>query len=162
MKSKHELNAKKYLKKEYEALQNDSIFGPTFGCTIGLREKNNYFKWQISLLGPLDSPYAGGLFFLNFDFPDNYPKDGPEVRFQNKIYHLNVDPQNGHISMPILFCWKPGTSIFDVICNIFDSFYEQNYDDFYDREMTREYKNNRKEFERKAKEWTQNFASIES
>ena len=118
--------------------------------------------YNIRLLGPLDSPYAGGLFFINIDFPDNYPKNSPEVRFQNKIYHLNVNGQNGHISIPILNCWKPGTSIFDVICNIFDCFYEQNYCGAYSCQMAREYKNNRKEFERNAKEWTQHFASIES
>ena len=112
-------------------------------------------------MGPLDSPYAGGIFYINFDFPDNYPKNKPEVRFLNKIYNLNV-VHNGLIVLPILNDWKQNTSIFNIICDIFVSFYEQNYCDAYSKEMAIEYKTNRKEFERKAREWTQHFASMES
>ena len=161
MLSRAKIEAMKYLKKEFEDLKSNDILASALGCTVGLRGNSDYFKWQIILLGPLDSPYAGGLFYINFDFPDNYPRKQPEVRFQNKIYHLNVNGNNGHISMPILNYWKAKYSIFNIISDIFASFYEQDYCDAYSYQMAKEYKNNRKEFERKAREWTQQYASIE-
>ena len=99
MLSKERLAAMKYLKTEYNKLQNDPIL--SLGCTVGL-VNNDIFHWKISLLGPQDTPYAGGMFFLTADFTDQYPQSKPEVRFTNKIYHLNVSPSNGHICISTL------------------------------------------------------------
>ena len=73
----------KYLKAEYDQLQKDPIL--SLGCTVGLNPLfgNNIFHWNLSLIGPMDTPYAGGTFFLKADYPDTYPKDKPEVRFTN-------------------------------------------------------------------------------
>ena len=120
MLSKEKLAAMKYLKKEYDNLQNDPIL--SLGCTVGL-VNNDIFHWKITLLGPVDTPYAGGLFILTADFPDNYPNSKPEVKFVNKIYHLNVSPSNGHICISILNSYKPKTPIVDVISGIFSLFY---------------------------------------
>ena len=61
MLSKEKLAAMKYLKKEYDNLQNDPIL--SLGCTVGLAN-NDIFHWKISMVGPQDTPYAGGVFFL--------------------------------------------------------------------------------------------------
>ena len=157
MLSKEKLAAMKYLKKEYDNLQNDPIL--SLGCTVGLAN-NDIFHWKITLLGPVDTPYAGGLFILTADFPDNYPNSKPEVKFVNKIYHLNVSPRNGHICISILNSYQPKTPIVDVISGIFSLFYNQNPASPYDGAMAREYETNRNEFNRKAKEWTQKYASM--
>ena len=70
----------------------------------------------------MDTPYAGGTFFLKADFPDTYPKDEPEVRFTNKIYHLNVCDSNGHICISTVIHWKANTPMVDVISAIFAFF----------------------------------------
>ena len=157
MLTKEKLAAMKYLKKEYDNLQNDPIL--SLGCTVGL-VNNDIFHWKITLLGPVDTPYAGGLFILTADFPDNYPNSKPEVKFVNKIYHLNVSPSNGHICISILNSYKPKTPIVDVISGIFSLFYNQNPDSPYSSSQASEYQNNRNEFNRKAKEWTQKYASM--
>ena len=100
------------------------------------------------------------MFFLTADFPETYPKDKPEVKFTNKIYHLNVSPRNGHICISTLNQWKEGTPMVDVMSAIFALFYSQNPLSPYDGAMAREYETNRKEFDRKAKEWTQKYASM--
>ena len=157
MLSKEKLAAMKYLKNEYTKLQSDPIL--SLGCTVGL-VNNDIFHWKLSLIGPVDTPYAGGMFFLTADFPDTYPKNKPEVRFTNKIYHLNVSPSNGHICISTLNSWKPGTPMVDVMSAIFALFYSQNPQSPYDGKMAREYETNRREFDRKAKEWTQKYASM--
>ena len=35
------------------------------GETAGLENNNDYKKWKVTLLGPRDSPYKGGLFLIN-------------------------------------------------------------------------------------------------
>ena len=155
---KKKMEAMKYIKKEYDALQNDPIL--SLGCTVGLVDKNNIFKWKLSLAGPSDTPYAGGMFFLTVDFPTNYPIGKPEVKFTNKIYHLNVSPNSGHICISTLNHWVAKTPMVDVISSIFALFYDQNPDSPYDHKMAKEYSHNRKEFDKKAREWTQKYASI--
>ena len=157
MLSKAKLTTMKYLKNEYDKLQNDPIL--SLGCTVGL-VNNDIFHWKITLLGPVDTPYAGGLFILTADFPEKYPNVKPEVRFVNQIYHLNVSPSNHHICISILNEWVPKTPMVDVISGIFSLFYNQNPKSPYSGEMAREYETNRNEFNRKAREWTQKYAPM--
>ena len=155
--SKKKMAAMKYLKKEFDALQNDPIL--SLGCTVGL-EKNDIFHWKISLAGPVDTPYAGGMFFLTAAFTEDYPEKKPEVRFVNKIYHLNVSPTNGHICISTLNEWKPKTPMVDVISAIFALFYDQNPKSPYSGEMAKEYENDRNTFNKKAIEWTKKYAHM--
>ena len=117
------------------------------------------FHWKLSLLGPKDSPYAGGMFFLTVDFPEGYPTVKPEVRFINQIYHLNVQRGTGHICISTLNQWKPRTPMVDVISAIFALFYDQNPESPYSGEMAREYQTNRPLFDKNAREWTKKYAS---
>ena len=78
------------LKKEYEDLQSNP--NASIGCTVGLFDKNDLFNWKVSLLGPKDSFYSGGIFFLKLKFPKDYPNNPPQIYFLTPIYHLNVCP----------------------------------------------------------------------
>lgn len=52
-------------------------------------------------MGPDDSPYVGGVFFLNIHFPTDYPFKPPKINFVTRIYHPNIN-QNGAICLDIL------------------------------------------------------------
>ena len=158
MLSPKKLQTMKYLKNEFQQLQNDPIL--SLGATVGLPNPSNIFHWNITLLGPVDTPYAGGMFFLTADFPDDYPEKKPEIKFTNKIYHLNVRESDGHICISTLNQWVPRTPMVNVISAIFALFYEQNPLSPYSVSMAAQYKLRRNEFNRIAAEWTQKYAHM--
>ena len=66
---------------------------------------------QATIMGPSDSPFQGGVFFLNIHFPSDYPFKPPKVSFTTRIYHPNVN-SNGSICLDILNAqWSPALTI---------------------------------------------------
>ena len=159
--------AVKRLQKEFMLCSNDEEL-KGLGCQFQM--ENNYFIWRVTLKGPENTPYQGGIFTIRITFPNNYPKAGPEFRFLNQIYHLNVDftdqTKLGHICLNFLNEWtttgrvleKPCYGVKQALIDIFCLFYNQNIDSAYSPKMAQEYQNNRNQFNSKAKEYTQKYA----
>ena len=148
---KYKLEAMKKLKKEFNDLQNNPII--SLGVTVGLPDKNNIFKWKISLLGPSETPYEGGVFILEANFPDNFPTEGPKIKFLTKIFHCNVFDWG--ICISTLNNWVP-TPMDKVISDIFQLFYVNNPDN--NEQPSREFRTNKALFEQHAREWVKLYA----
>ena len=139
------------------------------GCNFGL-ENNDIFKWRITMVGPRNTPYEGGLFTILAKFPPDYPIHGPEFKFMNKIYHLNVDFQNnlGHICINSINEWeKTGRvkgnpfytvkqALFDIFCLFFYSGLEEAHEGVDARTRITP----PEKFYEEAKRWTKEFASM--
>ena len=137
------------------------------GVTVGLLNENDPTKWRISLLGPKDTSYKGGLFYLSIDFPPDYPQKAPEVCFLTPIYHVNVNPRVpkmpgseslGHVCISTLNWWKPEYKMREVLSNIFGLFYMANPDSPYGMERANELRYQRALHEEKIKYFTKKFA----
>lgn len=63
------------------------------------------------ILGPPETPFAGGVFYLEIWFPVDYPFKAPKIKFKTKIYHPNIN-SDGAICLDILKeQWSPALTV---------------------------------------------------
>ena len=159
--------AKARVNNEYQDLLNNPLLN--IGATVGLPDPNNIMEWKCSILGPQDTAYANGLFFLKIKFPNNYPNSPPEVSFITPIYHINVNhriPRSkggealGHVCISTLNWWKPCNNIKQVLNDIFALFYLSNPKSPYGLDRADEFSYNRNKFDEKVRHFTSKYASF--
>ncbi|KAL9648447.1 hypothetical protein ABK040_014067 [Willaertia magna] len=145
--------ALKRIQKELIDLGKD----PPANCSAG-PVGDDLFHWQATILGPQDSPFSGGVFFLNIHFPTDYPFKPPKLQFQTRIYHPNIN-SNGSICLDILRDqWSPALTISKVLLSICSLLTDPNPDDPLVPDVAQQYKTNRKQYETTAAEWTRKYA----
>jgi len=79
-------NAKLLLMKQLKELNKN----PVEGFSAGLKDDSDPFKWEIMIMGPPDTPYEGGFFQAEMNFPHEYPNLPPKLKFTSEFYHPNV------------------------------------------------------------------------
>lgn len=161
------MTALRRITKEYQELLRD----PPANTSAGPISEGDMFNWRATIVGPPDSPYAGGVFFLRIHFPTDYPFKPPRCQFETKIYHPNINAQGGicldilKVRKPIHFPiiphqdqWSPALTISKVLLSICSLLTDPNPDDPLVPEIAKLYKTDRAEFNRRAAEWTREFA----
>jgi len=149
------MTSRKRILKEMQELSNDA----NANISAGPVDDNNIFAWSATMIGPKDSPYEDGIFLLKINFPSNYPFKPPQITFDTKIFHPNIS-SSGSICLDILQSnWSPALTITKTLLSISSLLTDPNPDDPLDATAGRMYKNNREEFNNKAKEYTTQYAS---
>ncbi|RWV94959.1 hypothetical protein GW17_00042456 [Ensete ventricosum] len=162
--------ASKRIQKELMDLQRD----PPTSCSAG-PVGEDLFHWQATIMGPSDSPYAGGVFFVKIHFPPDYPFKPPKVNFQTKfahakgyyiihgcqlmqVYHPNIN-STGSICLDILKeQWSPALTLSKVLLSICSLLTDPNPDDPLVPEIAHMYKTQSSRYEETARAWTQKYA----
>jgi len=144
----------KRLRKELDDMEKDAVPNLSAGPVDG-----NLFEWEAVILGPVDTPYEGGVFNLNISIPSNYPFKPPMVTFKTRIYHPNINSA-GSICLDILKSqWSPALTISKILLSICSLLSDPNPNDPLVPEIANLYKNNNELYVNTAKEWTLTYAS---
>jgi len=103
-------------------------------------DKNNIFKWNILIFGPMDTIFEGGIFKCCMEFPKTYPNMPPTFKFITLFPHPNIYT-NGDICISILHNgqdefnyeknferWTPSHSVNSIIMSIISLLTAPNFE----------------------------------
>ncbi|KAI1962321.1 ubiquitin-conjugating enzyme E2 H [Ophidiomyces ophidiicola] len=127
MKFADSLASYEWLMSDYEVtLVNDNMYMimtsvPNLTSDADGRPLNRQ-EFYVRFKGPEETPFAGGLWKVHVELPDQYPYKSPSIGFVNRIYHPNIDELSGSVCLDVINqTWSP---MFDMI-NIFEVFLPQ-------------------------------------
>ena len=109
----------------------------------------------------LTTRLQGGRFVLLITLPKEYPFKPPVIGFKTKIYHPNVsNDDRGGMCLGMLRAdeWKPPNKISDVLALVRTVMAAPQPDDAVEPAIADQFKNNRADFDKQAKDWTNRHA----
>ena len=72
-------------------------------------DKKNIYQQYALIIGPNNTPYFGGYYFFEINYPSNYPVNSPSVKFLTIDNNVRFNPnlyQDGKVCLSILGTWQ--------------------------------------------------------
>lgn len=124
--------------------------------------------------GPDDTPYAGGIFEVDINIPNDYPFSPPKMKFITKgtcinsklwcpevvaVFHPNISSQTGAICLDILKDqWSPALTMKTALLSLQALMCSPEPNDPQDAVVATMYKERHAEFLAQARFWTETYA----
>jgi len=128
--------------------------------TLDLKSEDNLMSWKATLIGPPDTPYAGGVFTLDINIGPEYPFKPPSIKFvqcNTRMFHPNVSESSGDICVDILKSnWSPALTLEKTMLSIVALLQNPNPDDPLNSSAASLYKSSKADFAKKVKEYITN------
>mmetsp|Transcript_98329 Transcript_98329/g.120450 ORF Transcript_98329/g.120450 Transcript_98329/m.120450 type:complete len:221 (-) Transcript_98329:217-879(-) len=137
MKQKKDAYGKILLAKQLKELQKSSD-----GFSVGLKDDDNLYEWELIVEGPSDTLYEGGYFSATLTFPPDFPSKPPKMVFTTPgFWHPNVY-KDGKVCISILHeakedafntqesmdeKWRPILSVEAIIISVLSMLSEPNF-----------------------------------
>ena len=119
---------------------------------------NDIFSWEATILGPADSPYAGGNFLLKLEFPTQYPFKAPKLKFLTKVYHPSVQLESGDVCTDVVGQWGPTLNARHCLQVVYSMLQSPESDHPLEESVAQQLREKPKEFEKMAKKYTKEYA----
>ena len=103
--------------------------------------------------------YYLGVFFLNLQFPKDYPFTPPAVEFKTRIYHCNIDSVGKIRFASLKENWTPAMTVSDILRAIHLLLAEPNPHNSLVGSIAHLYLTDRAKHDENARDWTRRFAS---
>ena len=145
--------------KRIEKELKDFEKAPLPGCEAGPLDESEITKWVGTIPGPKETPYEGGTFEWEAEYPADYPFKPLKFTMVTKVYHPNVNG-NGSVCMSILKDeWESKYTIKDVLMRVISLLECPDPTHPLEAAIAKEFTDNKPQFEATAKEWTKKYAS---
>lgn len=138
---------------------------------VGLVD-NDVFHWRVTLFGPPDSLYAGGIYPAELIFKDDFPYSPPEMYFKYPMHHVNIDAETGKVCISTLhnpgddptgyedsgMRWLPSYSIDAILQGVLSILSEPNWESVYNVAASRDHNTDPKAYARKVRKLARDSA----
>jgi len=151
--------AMKMLAKQLEEFEEEPVEG-----ILVRADESNIFNWEAWIEGPSDTYYAGGVFKLHMQFPEDFPLSPPKVTIVSDFWHPNVY-KDGVVCISILHPpgpdemsgedeserWLPTRSLASILLSVISILSAPNFSSPANIDASVEMRNKPKEFAARVK-----------